>query len=506
VEGLAYNFPLACICFASRVGWVWYEVLNAMNLPPLIQGGMGVAVSGWKLARAVSLMGQLGVVSGTALDVVFARKLQLGDPGGCLKRALAAFPLPKVANKFWERFYVSGGKGLREPFVALPMPSLQPSRDQSELVVLANFCEIYLAKEGHGGLVGLNLLEKIQLPTLPSLYGAMLAGVDVVLMGAGIPRQIPGMLDRLAKGEATKLKIDVSGSAAGEEFTVPFDPSVIWGGPAPALSRPLFLAIVSSSTLATSLARKSSGKVDGFVIEGPTAGGHNAPPRGPMQLTPEGEPVYGPRDAADLEAFRNLGLPFWLAGGYGRPGGLAQAQAQGARGIQVGTAFAFCEESGIQPGLKDAVLGRAKSGALRIKTDPKVSPTGFPFKVVELLDVRQAARNKVCDLGYLREAYRKPDGTVGFRCAGEPEAAFLRKGGDAGDMEGRQCVCNGLLATVGLGQQRAGEGGEKPLVTAGDALLGFEKDFPPLESGGWKAADLVRFLLQPDPVLVVNQH
>lgn len=471
-------------------------MLNAMNLPPLIQGGMGVAVSGWKLARAVSLAGQLGVVSGTALDVVLARRLQMGDPGGVLKRAFAAFPLPKVANKFWERFHISGGKSAREPFVALPMLSLTPTRDQLELTVLANFCEIYLAKEGHDGVVGLNLLEKIQLPTLPSLYGAMLAGVDVVLMGAGIPRQIPGMLDRLSQGEATRLKIDVTGSAAGEETTVPFDPAVIWDGPAPALNRPLFLAIVSSSTLATSLARKSSGKVDGFVIEGATAGGHNAPPRGPMQLSPEGEPVYGPRDAADLAAFRALGLPFWLAGGYGRPGGLAQAQAQGARGIQAGTVFAFCEESGIQPGVKDAVLRRVHSGQLRIKTDPRVSPTGFPFKVVEGPEAWRVPRQKICDLGFLREAYRKPDGSVGFRCAGEPETAYLRKGGDPAEMEGRQCVCNGLLATIGLGQQRAGSGGEMPLVTAGDALAGLEKDFP-LTEGMWKAADVVKRLLEP---------
>jgi len=66
---------------------------------------------------------------------------------------------------------------------------------------------VFLAKEGHDGLVGINYLEKIQLPTLPSLYGAMLANVDYVLMGAGIPRAIPGALDHLAQGEPAQLKI-----------------------------------------------------------------------------------------------------------------------------------------------------------------------------------------------------------------------------------------------------------------------------------------------------------
>ena len=50
-------------------------------LPVIIQGGMGAGVSSWRLARAVSSTGQLGVVSGTALDVILARRLQEGDPG-----------------------------------------------------------------------------------------------------------------------------------------------------------------------------------------------------------------------------------------------------------------------------------------------------------------------------------------------------------------------------------------------------------------------------------------
>ena len=54
----------------------------ATDYPVIIQGGMGIAVSGWKLARAVSAEGQLGVVSGTALDGVLVRRLQLGDPEG----------------------------------------------------------------------------------------------------------------------------------------------------------------------------------------------------------------------------------------------------------------------------------------------------------------------------------------------------------------------------------------------------------------------------------------
>ena len=50
-------------------------------LPRLIQGGMGAGVSGWELAREVSSLGQLGVVSGTALDTILVRRLGSGDAG-----------------------------------------------------------------------------------------------------------------------------------------------------------------------------------------------------------------------------------------------------------------------------------------------------------------------------------------------------------------------------------------------------------------------------------------
>ena len=71
---------------------------------------MGVAVSGWPLARDVSRLGQLGVVSGTALAVVLARRLQLGDPGGELRHALDQFPFPAMVARVLSDYFVPGGK------------------------------------------------------------------------------------------------------------------------------------------------------------------------------------------------------------------------------------------------------------------------------------------------------------------------------------------------------------------------------------------------------------
>ena len=134
--------------------------------PVIIQGGMGAAVSSWRLARAVARMGQLGVVSGTALDCVLCRRLQLGDASGALRRAMAAFPFPEMIDPILDRYFISGGKGSREQFVSCPMPSAEPSQRQLELLVVSNFIEVYLAKEYHEGLVVINYLEKKKAPTL----------------------------------------------------------------------------------------------------------------------------------------------------------------------------------------------------------------------------------------------------------------------------------------------------------------------------------------------------
>jgi nitronate monooxygenase len=377
---------------------------------------------------------------------------------------------------------------------------LRPSVASMELTIAANFAEVFLARKGHNGLIGINFLEKIQLPTLPSLFGAMLAGVDYVLMGAGIPRAIPGVLDRLAEGKPVNLKIDVEGAGPDEEFLSSFDPAIFDHGHVPKLKRPRFLGIVASATLAVALAKKASGKVDGFVVEGPTAGGHNAPPRGGMQLNAAGEPVYGPRDLPDLDKIRALNLPFWLAGSYAEPGKLAEAIRLGAAGIQVGTAFAFCEESGIRPDLKQQAIQLSREGKGRVFTDPVASPTGFPFKVLGLggtlseFDLYQS-RPRICDLGYLRQVYREADGTVGYRCPAEPVDHFLRKGGALSCTEGRKCICNGLTGTIGLGQIRSELGPELALVTAGDDVAHITRFLKP-GAQSYSAAEVIHYLLK----------
>ena len=472
-----------------------------MSDPVIIQGGMGAGVSNWVLAKAVSRMGQLGVVSGTALDVIVARRLQHGDPEGHLRRAFTQFPVPGIAQKVLERYFIPGGKAPEAPFKATPMHTVVASVAHQELMVVANFVEVFLAKEGHPGLVGINFLEKIQLPTLPSLYGAMLAGVDYVLMGAGIPREIPGVLDRLAHHQEVSLKLHVEGAAPDDEFKIHFDPKQLITQALPDLKRPRFLAVIASATLAIALVKKATGRIDGFVIEGPTAGGHNAPPRGPLHLTEQGEPVYGPKDEVDVETIKKLGLPFWLAGSYGDPRKLKEALQVGAAGVQVGTAFAFCKESGIPDEMKSQLLQQVCRGAGEVFTDPLASPAGFPFKVVKLEyslseSAVYATRPRLCDLGFLRHVYRKADGSLSYRCPAEPGDLYANKGGHPEETRDRKCLCNGLLATIGLPQRQRSGYLELPLVTAGDDfkhLAHFLHD----GKTSYTAQEVVQYLLGP---------
>jgi nitronate monooxygenase len=469
---------------------------DASAWPQIIQGGMGVGVSGWRLARAVSTKGQIGVVSGTVVDTTFVRRLQDGDPGGHLRRAMTAFPIPQVREDVLRRYFRADGKKRGEAYKLLPMYKQVVSAARQQVTVLANFVEVYLAKEGHSGQVGINLLTKVQLPNLASLYGAMLAGVDYVLMGAGIPREIPAVLDAFAEHRAASIKFDVEGGASGEAEFLAFDPRAVGSVSTGALKRPRFFPIVASNSLAATLAKKASGRVDGFVVEGPTSGGHNAPPRGEARFNDRGEPLYGDRDVVDLQRIAELGLPFWIAGGAGSPSKLEQAIATGAAGVQVGTLFAYCDESGLTPKIKHEVLSRAVRGELEVVTDPRASPTGYPFKVVQWQGAESgdSPRVRKCDLGYLRVAVRGAAGRIVYRCPAEPIDTYLAKGGALEDTEGRRCLCNGLVANIGHAQVTASGASEPPLITSGDDL-GNIADFLGTRTS-YTAAEVIDYLLE----------
>jgi nitronate monooxygenase len=178
---------------------------------------------------------------------------------------------------------------------------------------------------------------------------------------------------------------------------------------------------------------------------------------------------------------------------------LRAALSDGAAGIQVGTAFAFCRESGLASDLKARILRRVIDGEASVFTDPRASPTGFPFKVVELPGTLSegevyASRRRICDLGYLRCPYKSAQGRVGYRCPAEPEAIFVHKQGRPPNTQGRKCLCNALLANIALGQLRSGGHTEPALVTSGDDLQSV-RQFMAEGATSYGAADVMARIL-----------
>ena len=187
-----------------------------LQIPKIIQGGMGVGVSNWRLANAVSRLGQLGVVSGTALDAIFVRRLADGDLGGHMRKGVEAFPFSQMAPPHLAGVLCARRQaGRAVPIRPIPMRKHVEPRKLAELSIVANFVEVFLAREGHNNPVGDQFPRKVQLPHLASIYGAMLAGVGYVLMGAGIPLHIPGVLDAYAARPPAEYKLRVTGLAQG---------------------------------------------------------------------------------------------------------------------------------------------------------------------------------------------------------------------------------------------------------------------------------------------------
>lgn len=466
----------------------------AFVYPRIIQGGMGVGVSSWKLARAVSKAGQLGVFSGVAAPNLVIRVLENGDPGGHFRRAFDAFPYPEYAEQVWDKYYKSEGRKGR-PYKYIGRAHLHPTRDMEEMAVLCTFAQAWLAKEGHDGLVGINLLEKIQMTHPATVFGALMGGVDVMIVGAGIPDQFPSMIDKLCNWEAIGYRVKVMG-ARDEEFFLPFDPNVSFGHNKVALKRPKFFPIISSNLLANFL---QGCNPDGFVVEAPTAGGHNAPPRGKLKLNERGEPIYGPRDLVDFAKLKNLGIPFYCAGSYSNKESVKAAMDAGAVGIQCGSIFALCDDSGFMPDLRAQARKMAFHSKLDVYTDPLGSPSGFPFKVAMVpgtMGMKEVyeARRRVCNIGGFKDPARTDDGELVYRCPAEPIKVYTQLGGTLENTEGRKCLCNGLMAAVGLGQEYPDGSKEPPLMTMGDDTS-FVHQLMKHEEDGWTAKDAIQYLL-----------
>jgi NAD(P)H-dependent flavin oxidoreductase YrpB (nitropropane dioxygenase family) len=456
---------------------------------------MGIAVSSWQLAKEVSIAGELGVISGTAIDSVVARRLQDGDLTGDIRRAMAAYPHQETITEIMDRFFIEGGREAGKPYLDVPKLSIKGNLFSNKLLAVASFVEVWLAKEGHNGLIGMNILEKIQLAIPAQLYGAMLADVDYILIGAGIPAQVPHLLNEISQGNKVAMKVDVADTK--EKHYLHFDPRTLGLDNFP-IKRPLFLAIVTSHALVAYLNKDEETKPDGYVIEYHVAGGHNAPPRAKNHVNEEGEAVYNELDIPNLEKIHASGSPFWLAGGYATPEKVKEAISYGAQGVQVGSLFALANESGFTNENRSSILVSLADPTMRVMTDASASPTGFPFKVIQnnqtlSNDNLYKERTRICDLGYLRTMFQREKGGIGYRCPAEPLDNYEFKNGEVDAAQGSKCLCNALMADIGLGQVRPDGRTEISLLTFGSDLDG-PRALRELHPDGWNAVQALNFL------------
>ena len=468
---------------------------STSSYPTIIQGGMGIAVSSWQLAKEVSIAGELGVISGTAIDSVVARRLQDGDASGDIRRAMAAYPHQETIKEIMDRFFIEGGREDGKPYLDVPKLSIKGNLFSNKLLAVASFVEVWLAKEGHNGLIGMNILEKIQLAIPAQLYGAMLADVDYILIGAGIPAQVPHLLNEISQGNKVAMKVDVADTK--DKHYLHFDPRTLGLDNFP-IKRPLFLAIVTSHALVAYLNKDEETKPDGFVIEYHVAGGHNAPPRAKNHVNDEGEAVYNELDIPNLEKIHASGSPFWLAGGYATPEKVKEAISYGAQGVQVGSLFALANESGFTNENRSSILVSLADPTMRVMTDASASPTGFPFKVIQnnqtlSNDNLYKERTRICDLGYLRTMFQREKGGIGYRCPAEPLDNYEFKNGEVDQAQGSKCLCNALMADIGLGQVRPDGRTEISLLTFGSDLDG-PRALRALHPDGWNAVQALNFL------------
>jgi NAD(P)H-dependent flavin oxidoreductase YrpB (nitropropane dioxygenase family) len=225
-----------------------------------------------------------------------------------------------IGQKICERYFIEGGKSSTDRFKnaprqivrgpdgsnLIPLPGqtatsipLKLSKNIVELLIITGFAEVWLAKEGHNGNIFINFLKKVELPLVYTMYGAMLADVDGIIVGAGNPDGLPAICSHLVNHEAVDIDLSVMYREPGESFYVPFSPRSIVDGKLAqkTLRRPAFLGIASLENLVKSLAQSQSEAPDGFIIEHHTAGGHNAGPQGPLQTDDLGQPIYSPSAA-----------------------------------------------------------------------------------------------------------------------------------------------------------------------------------------------------------------
>jgi nitronate monooxygenase len=281
--------------------------LGGRDLLPIVQGGMGVGVSAHRLAGSVAALGAVGTISSVDLrrhhPDLMARSAGLA-PGEALKAVI----------------------------------------DEANLEALRR--EIAAARERSQGrgLLAINVMRAVS-AYAASVTAALEAGIDAVVVGAGLPLDLPD----LARDHPKTLLVPILSDARGV-------------------------------TLVVRKWERKQRLPDAIVIEHPRhAGGH----LGAAKIADLGDARFEfERVIPEVQAFlRTAGVerevPVIAAGGVRRAEDIRHLQSLGAAAVQLGTPFVATEECDAHPEFK-RVLAEAGDEAVVEFT----SVAGLPARAV----------------------------------------------------------------------------------------------------------------------------
>ncbi len=335
---------------------------------PIVQGGMGVGVSLHPLASAVAKEGGLGIVSSACLDRLVSKRTG------------------KKVNTYE-----------------------------------AAYEEVSRAKAS-GGLAGINIMGALVRDFNDSVKGALDAGADAIISGAGLPVTLPAIQP-------------------------PKDTALI--------------PIVSSARALDIICRKWEKlgyRPDAVVLEGPLAGGHLGFKIDQIDTEANKlETLFPP--VKDM-AMKYGDFPVIVAGGIYTHADIVGFLKMGADGVQMGTRFLATEESSASAEYKRAVV-HAQEEDILVAYDPG-SPCGMPFRVIKqspmFVSALEHTRSPKCDKGYVLLKDKEGKFTV---CPAKVSNAH------------HFCICNGLLSSAGYNCDT-----EEPLYTVGTNASRIEKIVP----------------------------
>lgn len=280
--------------------------LRGETLLPLVQGGMGVGVSAHRLAGSVAALGGVGTISSVDLRRLHPDLMTrtLGLRGDEAKREINAANLEALEREIAAARVLAGGRGL----------------------------------------LAINVMRAVG-EYAPSVTKALECGIDAVVVGAGLPLDLP----ELAQDHPQTMLVPILSDARG-------------------------VALVLKKW------ERRKRVPDAIVIENPSvAGGHLGAAR--VADLHDARFAFETVIPQSIAALRAAGIerevPIIAAGGVRCHADIARLQSLGAAAVQLGTPFAVTIEGDAAPAFKQ-VLADAKDEDLVEFT----SVAGLPARAV----------------------------------------------------------------------------------------------------------------------------